>query len=156
MAAPTPTARPTPTGQPMRDGYQTLVAFEANPNVLFWEKGIKPPGIDGGENIEASTMHNTLWHTFGIPSLQTLTDSEIRVAYDPQLFSDILSLVNVETVITVHFPDNSTYAFYGRLKSFEPDELVSGTQPEATVTVAATNWDPSANTEEAPVYGTGT
>lgn len=154
MSAPTHTARPTPSGQPMRDGYQTLVAFAANPNVLFWEKGVTPPGIDGGDNIEASTMHNTLWMTFGTPALQTLTDSEIRAAYDPALFDDILALVNVETVITIHFPDASKYSFYGRLRSFTPDELVSGTQPECTIVVAATNWDPSANTEEAPVYGT--
>jgi hypothetical protein len=154
MAAPTPTARPTPVGQPMLDGYSTLVAFEADPEVLFWEKGVKPPGIEGGDNIEASSMHNTTWHTFGIPSLKTLTDAEIRAAYDPALFSSILALVNIPTVITIHFPDDSTYAFYGRLKSFEPDELVAGTQPECTIVIAATNWDPSENEEAAPVYGT--
>jgi len=152
MAAPATTTRVTPTGEPMRDGYQALIAFASDSNVTFWEKGVQPPGIDGGEPIEASTMHNTNWRTFGTPGLKTLTPSTSRVAYDPAVIPEIVALINVEGAITVHFPNGGTLDFYGRLQSFEPDELVEGQQPEATITIAPTNWDPSNNVEEAPVY----
>lgn len=152
MAAPTPTARVTPTGQPMRDGYSSFITFATDSNVTFWEKGVQPPGLDGGDSIEASTMHNSAWRTFGTPALITLTDATSRVAYDAGVFDEIVALVNVETTITITFPDGSTLAFYGRLKIFAPDEMVEGTQPEAAVTITSTNWDPVNDTEEEPVY----
>ena len=158
FAAPTPTTRVTPTGQPMRDGFGTwgtLITFASDANVTFWEKGVQPPGIDGGDNIEASTMHNVNWRTFGVPGLKTLTDGSTRVAYDPSVFDEIVALINVEDTITVTFPNGDTLAFYGRLRSFEPDELVEGSQPEATANFAPTNWDATNNVEAAPVF-TGT
>jgi hypothetical protein len=153
MAAPTKQTRGTPDGVPMRDGYSAKIAFSSNPTVSFWEKGVQPPGVDGGEAIAASTMHNVSWRTFGTPSLKTLTPSTVRVAYDPAVFDDILLLVNVEQEITVHFRNGGHLSFFGRLKSFEPDEMVEGTQPEATAVIESTNWDGTA--EQAPVYGTG-
>ena len=152
MAAPSPTTRTPPTGQPMRDGYQTLITFENADSIIFWEKGVQPPGLEGGDPIDATTMHNETWRTFGTPALITLTPSSTRVAYDPAVFDTIVSIINVETTITITFPDGSTLAFFGRLQNFEPDELVEGSQPEASVTIAATNWDTGDNTEAAPLY----
>lgn len=156
MAAPAYTARVTPTGQPMEDGYRTLLAFAADPDALMWEKGVTPPGLDGGDSIPVSTMFNDTWRTFAPASLKTLTTSTVRVAYNPQFYSSIVSMINVRTAITAHFPDGSNLRFYGFLRSFIPDELVEGTQPEATATIEPTNWDPVNAVEAAPVWGTGT
>jgi hypothetical protein len=61
------------------------------------------------------------------------------------------ALINNETTITVHFPDGSTLAFYGYLKTFEPQEMTEGEQPEAECEFVVTNWDPANRVEAGPV-----
>lgn len=153
MAAPT-TARSTPVGVALRDGHSSKIAFQADPDVSFWEKSVKPPGIDGGDPIETSTMHNTTWRTMAPRSLRTATPLTVVAAYDPRVFDQIVALVNVETGITVHFSDGSTLDFYGFLQNFEPNELAEGTHPEATITITPTNTHPTSGAEVAPNYKT--
>lgn len=150
-AAPSPTARGSPTGIKLDDGYQTLVTFASNPTIEFWEKTVKPPGLDGMDEIDTTTMHNVTWRTNAPRALVTMTPFTMVAAYDPNIYNAALSLLNVETTVTVRFPDGSTLAFYGFLKSFETNELVEGTQPEMTITVVPTNQDPTTGDEEAPV-----
>jgi hypothetical protein len=151
MAAPTPTARQDPAGIMLEDGYRTLVTFARDPDIEFWEKGVTPPGLDGGDPIDTTTMHNDYWRSATPRSLVTMTEFECRVAYDPVLYTRIQNLLNIEDTVTVRFPDGSTLAFYGFLRSFEPDELVEGEHPEATIMVVPTNADPVTGDEEAPV-----
>jgi hypothetical protein len=151
MAAPIPGTRGTPAGIKLKDGFSTKIDFAANPTVSFWEKTVKAPGIDGGDGIEQTTMHNTAWRTKAPRQLKTLTESTTKVAYDPNVYNQIYALVNVETTITVHFPDGSSLAFFGFLQKFEADDLQEGTQPEATVTITPTNFDPVGKVEAAPV-----
>lgn len=146
------TARQTPDGLKMGDGYQALIAFASDPDIAFWEKAVKPPGIDGGEPVDNTTMHNSVWRTMASRFLQTLTPATTRVAYDPRVYDQIIALINVEGLITIHFPDNSTLDFYGYLRSFEPGDLVEGTQPEATVNIVPTNTNPSTGAEVAPNF----
>jgi hypothetical protein len=133
MPAPTPTARQAPTGIKLDDGYQTLVAFEADP-----------------DEIDTTTMHNVTWRTRNSRALRTLTEFTMTAAYDPNLYNSVLALVNQNTVITIHYPDTSTLAFWGFLKGFESGDLVEGEQPEITITVVPTNQD-NAGAEQAPV-----
>jgi len=146
----TTTARVTPTGLKLTDGYQTLIAFASAPGVNFWEKSVKPAGIDGGDAIDITTMHNTVFRTSAPRSLKTLTPLQVTVAYDPEVLDSILDLINVVQWITCHFPDGSTYDFVGFLKSIDPAALVEGTQPEATVVIVPTNE--LDGEEEAPIY----
>jgi hypothetical protein len=92
MAAPTPTARVAPAGIKLKDGFPTKITLAADTNIEFWEKQVKPPGIDGGDAVVQTTM-----------------------------------------------------------QMFDPGELVEGTQPEATITIVPTNFDPSGKVEAAPV-----
>lgn len=150
MAAPSPTARGTPAGIKLSDGYQTLITFARFPTIAFWEKHVQPPGVDGGDKVEQTTMHNTAWRTFRPRHLITLTDSKVRVAYDPSALNNIISMINADDTITCRFPDGSTLAFYGYLKSFEPQECKEGEQPEADVMIVPTNYDATNNVEAAP------
>lgn len=152
MTAPTVTARGTPAGARLTDGFSTTIAFAADSDASFWEVTITPPGMDGGDPIDNTTMLNTNWRTFAARALKTLTESKITAAYDPLLYSNILDLINVETSITIHFPNSDTLAFYGFLQKFEPGDCKEGEQPTATITIKPTNYDPVAGTEEAPVY----
>lgn len=148
---PTTTARTTPSGIKLTDGYQTLIAPAADPNIAFWERTVQPPGMDGGDMIDTTTMHNTTYRTMSPRSLITLTDMSVTAAYDPNIFNEILSILNVETSWTVHFPDGSTYDFFGALRTLEPSENTEGEMPELTITISPTNQDPQTKAEAAPV-----
>lgn len=150
MAAPTPTARATPGGIPLKDGHSTKITLASDTDISFWEKQVQPPGIDGGDPVERTTMHNTSWRTFGPRSLKTLTEAQVTAEYDPDVYSQIVAIVNVETTVTVTFKDGSTVAFYGYLRSFEPQEVEEGEPPMCEIVIQPTNWDPANNEEAGP------
>lgn len=143
MAAPSATVRQDPAGIKLPDGYRALITLEDDPDISFWEKDVKPVGVDGGELIPQTTMHNDTVETFYPQSLYKLTDGTSKVAYDPAVITQIMAMVNRNQVITVRYRDGSTDAFWGCLRTFERDALQKGTQPEATVTFSATNTDDS-------------
>jgi len=151
MAAPAVTARQAPTGRMLEDGFSSVYAFSRDPNVNLWEKTVTPVGIDGGDAIDVTTMHNDNWRTFAPRTLRTLTEGSFTAAYDPICYNEILQMINIEQAITQHLPDGSSVAFYGYLRVFEPNELSEGEHPEATVTIQPTNRDPTTGAEEAPV-----
>lgn len=150
MAAPTPTPRVTPLGIYLDDGFSTKITFAADTDVALWEKTVTPPGIDGGDPIETVTMHNLIWRPKRPRQLKTLTDCTFTAAYDPVIYTQIVALCNVETTITVTFPDGTTVAFYGFLQKVEPGELTEGEFPELTATIVPTNWDPVNHVEAGP------
>jgi len=151
MAAPTLTARVAPLGIALADGYSTKIAFAADSDISFWEKSVSPPSLDGGDTIEVSTMHNSVYRTFAARALITLGESSITAAYDPDAYDEIIGIINVNTSVTVHFPDGSTLTFWGYLRTFEPGDNTEGEQPEATITIQPTNVDPSSGHEHGPV-----
>ncbi len=151
MTVPATTPRVESSGLRQLGGFSTQIAFEADPNVAFWEKEVQPPGFDGGDKIDTTTMFNTLYRTAAARTLIEVTDGSALAAYDPLVLTEILSLINVEGSITIHFPDLSTLDFFGFLKSFVPQALVPGTQPEADIVVVITNYDPVNNVEQGPV-----
>ena len=152
MSVPATTARQTPSGWKMPDGYQSLIAFSTAPSIKLWEKSVKPPGLDGGEGIDTSTMFNLVYRTKSARHLVSLDNSTMVCAYDPDVYADILNQVNREQAITVIFPDHSTLSFFGFLQKAEPGELKEGTFPEITITIVVTNWDPVAFVEQGPVF----
>lgn len=159
MAAPTETARQEPVGVHLCDGYRTQIAFAADPDVSFWEITVTPPGVDGGEPIDATTMLNNVWRTMCVRQLKSATSMTGTAAYDPQVLPQLVALVNVVTSITIHMPDGSKWLIWGALTNFEIQEHAEGTLPIANWTITPTNQDPSDGTEEGPVYvppGSGT
>ena len=149
-SAPAATARGTPGGLTLRDGFQSMVTFEDNATVKLFEKSTTPPGVDGGDPVETTTMHNAVYRSLGPRGLITLTEMLFTAAYDPAVYDEIIALTNVEQTITVTFADGSTLAFYGFLQKFEPGEMSEGEQPEATVSIQPTNVDPSDWSEQGP------
>lgn len=147
-----PTARQTPTGRKIDDGFPTKIAFAADPDVSLWEKTVKPPGMDGGDAIETTTMWNSQVRTFASRALITLTESSFQAAYDPKVYDQILALINVETLITVHFSDGTKLDFYGFLRTFEPGDISEGEQPTAQCSITPTNTNPSTGAESLPNY----
>ncbi len=151
MTAPVSTPRVAPVGVFLEDGFSTKIAFAIDDNVSFWEKTVAAPGVDGGDVIETSTMHNTTWRTMAPRSLLTLTEFSLTVAWDPFVYDQIISLINADDSITITFPDGDTLDFFGYMRLFEPQDLEEGSQPEANITIVPTNTDPVDGSEEAPV-----
>lgn len=151
MTVPTQTARQTPSGIKLTDGFSSTISFALVPTISIWEIQVKAPGIDGGEPIVTSTMHNTAWHTMAPRRLKKLTPISTTCAYDPVVYTDILSLINIPGSITVWFPDDSAVSFYGYLQKFEPGELKEGEFPTAQVIIVPTNYDPVNKVEAAPL-----
>ena len=135
------------------DGHQTLISFAANTNVKFYEKTVTPPGVDGGGEVDTTTMENTTWRTRNPKALITLSNASLTVAYDPAVYPQIVALVNVNNLITITFPDGDTLAFWGWLNSFKPGDLAEGAQPTAEIEIIPSNQN-SSGVETAPVHST--
>lgn len=133
------------------NGYKTVVSLGTTGAIKFETKGVKPYGLDGGEAVDTTTMENSVFRTMSPSALKTLTEMTTRGAYAVELFDELNDAINVNQEITITFPDTSTLVFWGFLRVFEPDELVEGTQPEATITITPSNQNGS-GVEVAPVY----
>jgi hypothetical protein len=153
-AAPPTTARSDPSSATvikLLDGFSSTIGCAANTALKFWEITPKPPGIDGGDKINTTTMLNTAWRTFVPRHLKTLTTMTIQAAYDPDVFNQIYAVINTTTGWTFHFPDGSTLDFWGALTKFEPGEMKEGEMPVATITIEPGNYDNVNRVEAAPV-----
>ncbi|MEM3120686.1 MAG: hypothetical protein QXZ57_07210 [Nitrososphaerota archaeon] len=152
FAAPTPSAIGTPAGIHLRDGYSSKIVFAALNTASFWEKTVQPSALDGGEPIDQTTMRNTTWTTKAPQSLKDMGPVQVVCAYDPDYWNQIdTELINVPTTITIQYPDGSTLALYGYLKSAAPNPLQRGQQPEITLVIVPTNWDHVNKVEAGPV-----
>ena len=133
------------------DGFSTTISFSDFPTVSFFEKEVTPGGIEGGGPTAITTMRNLVWRTFSPKKLRTLTPGSFTAAYETEVFLTIQAMVNKLQLLTVSFPDNSTFAFFGWLDAFVPNALVEGEQPTAEVTFVPANHD-LAGVEIDPVY----
>lgn len=137
----------------LRDGFKTTITF-ANGISLYYETDVTPPGVEGGGANDTTTMRNTTWRTRQPKALRSLSNASFNAAYDPTILTNILAQLQVVQLITITFPDNSTWAFYGWLDEFKPGALKEGEQPTAMVTVIPSNQT-SAFVETAPVITAG-
>lgn len=152
-AVPTQTAKQTPPGIQLTDGFPTTISFALLPGVNLWEVNVKPPGWDGGEAIDISTMHNVAYMTYAPRQLKKLTPISSNCAYDPNVLKQVTdSLINKPGSITIWFPDNSAVSFFGYLQKFEPTDMKEGEHPVAACIIIPTNYDPVNNVEAGPLY----
>lgn len=135
----------------MDDGFATFITIANIPTVQLYEKEVTPPGYSMGGAIETTTMRNSTWRTMSPRSLKTLSPVSATVAYATVALEQILAQMGINQLITVHFPDASTLAFWGWIEEFTPGALTEGEQPTATLTLQPSNHNDS-GTEVAPDY----
>lgn len=156
MAAPVPVVAGFPATTKMPDGYKTIVTCSGNRNLSFWEIEVTPPGLDGGDPIEVTTMRNFLWRQMAARSLQTLTAMSITAAWNTALYAELTvpltPILNNNMTWTILFRDLSSVSFYGVLNKFDPQSLKEGDFPQVQLTVTPTNTDPGDGSEEGPVW----
>lgn len=127
-------------------------AFATSTRVKFIEISVTPPTLDIGEPNNLTTHSNTAYKTFGAKILKQLGTLTSTVNYDPDVYTEIVSALGVNQLITVTFPDATTLAFFGYMSSFSPGDMAaeSDDDPTATVVVQPTMLDLT-GAETAPV-----
>jgi hypothetical protein len=135
----------------LKFGHGTTYSFESNPSLVLPEKDITPFGITAGNSIDTTTMRNDTYMTKIPQRLLEGEESTVTVTYDPAYLSDIVALLRDNQLITITFPDGSTWAFYGWVNNFTPDTINETDQPTATITVIP-SFETDAGVETAPVY----
>ena len=143
----------------LRDGMSSRIHLVSS-GVTFFEKSVTPPGMEaGGEAIDVTTdkdarhvsalgFYNTKYNfsSFAPRYMTKNTQASATVVYDPALYAQISSQVNVNQEIIVTFPniiesvDSIQLSFQGWLKSFSPGSISIDEQPEAEVTFVVSNW----------------
>lgn len=151
MAAPSATVRVAPTGIKMKEGFSIKHTFAADTDISIWERVVAMPSVDGGEAIDHSDQHNTAWEPVRPRVLKKQQPYTVKGLYDPDLYNQIIALINVETTCTQTLPDGSTLASFGYLQKAEFDPLEKGKEPEVTLTIVPTMWDPTNRVEAGPV-----
>jgi hypothetical protein len=139
------------------DGHPTIISFSGEGSgfagggaSVLWEKEVTPPGISAGGPNDTTTMRNSAWRTKAPKQLLTLTDGSINVAYDPNIYTELVSMVGVNQQITVTYPDSTTLTFWGWIDEFTANPIREGEQPTADMTLVCGNQN-AAGAETAPV-----
>lgn len=139
----------------LNDGFSTTITFglAAIPTVFqVKEKTVTPPGMSGGGPIDITTMRNISLRTKSPKHLQQMDDMALTVAYDPAAYVvAFATLINVNQLINVNFPDGSLLQFFGYLNEFKPQEHREGEQPLANLAIICTNID-TVGDEADPVF----
>ena len=132
----------------INDGFSTVIVFPGA-NVVFKEKEVTPPGVDGGGENDTTTMRNLAWRTRQPKKLKTLEKLTLKVAWDSAAYVSIVAEVNTNQVVRVIFPDNTILEFWGWLNKFMPDPMKEGEQPTAEIEIICSNQN-DAGAEVAP------
>lgn len=135
----------------LEDGYQTLIGFTGAPSILLREKTVQPFGMDGGDRIEQTTMRNVTVHTYAPQHLIEATQMQFTASYDPGVLTTIISMININDLISVFHSDGTAWEFFGYLRSFVPNENQIGEQPTAACIIEPTNLS-LLGAEQVPAY----
>lgn len=135
----THTVRQTPSGSTQMDeGYQSLIAFSLDPDLLFWEESVGAPGFEGGEPIPTWTQHNTKYRTRSPRSLKEVTAFQVTGRFSGSSVDQIFAMINVNQWITVKWPDGTLFSFPGYLKAFVPQQSQEGAPLQGVIQVVPT------------------
>ena len=135
----------------LKNGHKTLIEFSEAPALAWEEKSVTPPSLDGGDAVDTTTMRNDTVRTSQPRTLISMGDASVTAAYDPIMYSTLLTMINVNQLITITEPDGSTVEFWGWLRTFTPNEHTEGEQPTAVYAISCGNEDDNGD-ETLPVY----
>lgn len=122
------------------DGFSTTISL-TGAGTSFFEKEVTPPSLDAGGPNDTTTMRTTRWRTRQPKQLITMDKATAKVAYDPELYSSIVTNIGVNQEIIITFPDGDTLTFWGWLDKFTPDASKEGEQPTAEIEIVCSNQD---------------
>lgn len=123
------------------DGFQTLIHFQNNPTVKFYERDVTPPGYSTGPMIDTTNMRNRRLRTMSFRKLKSLTPVQATVQYMSDVMDpdEVWAMLGVNQQITIEYPDNSFLQFWGGISDFIPSGASEGNLMTASITVQPTN-----------------
>lgn len=138
------------------DGQSTTFNFGTTVSLLFREKRVQPPDVDGGGRVDSTDMRNLRGRTAASKKLFTSGQMKTMGYYDPLMYTNFVSNMQVNQGINVLFPDFSMVTFYGWLEKFTPQEHQEGENPLAEVIIEISNQNGAgrgvSGAEVLPVY----
>lgn len=132
----------------LHDGFSTTVTIGG---ITFIEEmSVTPPGYNGGGPVSTTTQNNNaVWRTAKPKALLTFKELFVTVQYDPALYIEAGLIMNINQAIQINFPDGSYLIFYGWLDDFQPNEMLEGELPTATMVIVPSNLNGAV--EQGPV-----
>jgi len=118
-------------------GFGTRITFSTSTTVVFKEKSVTLPGLEGGEPVETTTNANTAYKSFTPQDLVKLSDAGAVVTYDVSTIAAIKAAININQVVTFTFADGSKWAVQGMLTEFIVNEDSPTDQPTANIKIVA-------------------
>jgi len=116
----------------LTDGHATRVSLVTGA-ITFYEKSVTPGGVEGGDPIDITTNDNATQKSQAPRSLTSPTSTSATVTYDKTDEAAAGARINVLDTVLVVYPDDTTDARAGWLRSFIPNEVSEGEQPTAAV-----------------------
>src|SRR6266550_3274205 len=132
------------------DGFSTIISIANLPGVKFYEKEVTPPGLASGGGIDVTTMRNANWRTMAPRQLKTLSPVTATVAFATEVIPQVRDQIGVNQLISVTFPDDSSFDFYGWIEEFKLGAFTEGAQPTATLTIQPSLVHPTTGVETSP------
>lgn len=121
------------------DGQSTTFSFGTTVALRFREKRVTPPDYKGGGPLDGTDMRNVNMRTKASKKLITAGQMKTSGYYDPFLYSQFVSNIQVNQTINLLFPDFSLVVFYGWLEEFNPEEHREGENPMAELIMEISN-----------------
>lgn len=116
------------------DGGGIRVVF-VNQGISVYEKNVTPGGVEGGDPIDITTNDNTSQRSFAPPRLTSPTPTNLEVTYDETDLAALEAAVDQSDTIRIEWPDDTTRAKVGWLRSVTPNQATEGEQPTAALVV---------------------
>jgi len=140
----------------LQEGHGSTLSFASFASLFLKidPESATPPGVDGGDKIDTTTLSNTNVKTGAPPDLKEITAGSATCSYDPEMLTEAMSAVNVNNLITYTFNNGDSWSFWGYLKSFTPGENATGEKPTADIEIEVTNVNDS-DVETVPVFAAG-
>jgi len=135
----------------LTDGFSTTLTIANLSSVNLEVISTNLPGINGGGEIDVTTMSNTTYRTRASKSLKTLDAVSVEFAYSTDSYEDVLAEVNNNQLFTFTLPDTTTLEFYGWIDTFTPGSLEEGSRPTVTMNIIPSLRN-SSGVETAPAY----
>lgn len=154
----------------LHDGHNTRISIALQPGafgadgvaaVVFIEKEVTPPALDGGGEINITAMRNIEFRTKSPKYLLSLGNLNAKVRYDAIAYAvgNIRGVMNTNTSITLSFPGLGNLGvtdpvrvltFQGWLNKFAPESLKEGEDPLADIEIIPSNVATATYLESVP------
>jgi hypothetical protein len=116
------------------DGHGIRIVF-VNQGIMVYEKNVTTSGSDGGDPIDITTNDNVAERSFAPPTLKKPTPTSSEITYNLADLDALKAAVDQSDSIRTEWPDDTTEAKIGWLRSIIPNQAAADEQPTAAIVI---------------------